>query len=78
MINQIKKINKKNFIYVLLLTLSFLIPLNSIINPQLFNDEVLTFHVNLEILNSLYNFDIKNLLIEILKFFRACIVSPPI
>ena len=67
MITQIDKTKTNFFIYILLLTLSILIPLNSIINPQLFNDEVLTFYVNLEVLNSLYNFNIKNFLIEILK-----------
>lgn len=60
-------IKKKIFIYSLSLTLSFLIPLNTIINPTLFNDEVLTFNVNLEILNSLSDFNIKNFLIEIIK-----------
>ena len=52
----------KNSIYIYILLLSLLIPISSIINPQLLGeDEILTFIVNINILNYLYDLDLKNI-----------------
>ena len=58
-------INKyKSFHKFLILGLISIIPLSSLLNPQLMGeDEVLTFLVNIEILESLKNLSLKNFLL---------------
>tara|TARA_B100000787_G_C16188285_1_gene295918 strand:- start:114 stop:1673 length:1560 start_codon:yes stop_codon:yes gene_type:complete len=66
------KFNLENkIVYVYILLLSSIIPILSIINPILLgSDEVLTFRANVNIINYLYVFDLKNLLIELFKDFH--------
>ena len=54
-------------VYIYILILSSLVPISSMLNPQLRNDEVLTFLININILNYLYDFEFKNILVELFK-----------
>ena len=65
-------INKyKSFHKFLILGLISLIPLSSLLNPQLMGeDEVLTFLVNIEILESLKNLSPKDFFINLIKDFH--------
>ena len=63
-----KKIAKLDFLLIYTLVLSTLIPLKFIINPNLYGeDEVLTFNINLEILNFIKNFDFISIIVELIK-----------
>ena len=67
MLKKLNDIEKKNLLNILLISLSSLIPLSSIIYPQLFNDEFLTFNVGVNLLNNIYNLEFSEFIIEIIK-----------
>ena len=61
----------KNFQILLILVLIFFIPLSSVLNPQLIGeDEVLTFLVNVEIIESFKNLSLKDFLTNLIKDFH--------
>ena len=67
MLKKLSDIEKKNLLNILLVSLSSLIPLSSIIYPQLFNDELLTFNIGVNLLNNIYNLEFIEFIIEIIK-----------